>query len=117
MEGEVPLGAAHFGGAVYDDWDLLPGFPPPYLFLGHSFMKRPSCPHLKQPDCPSRHLPPWFLPHPPYPGAQLPPCATLFVDWVVLSLKFNEFLPLYSPLFLGVGALADDGVCPFCFKN
>ena len=34
----APLGAALYGEATDENWALLPRFPPPCLFLGHSFM-------------------------------------------------------------------------------
>ena len=45
------------------------------------------------------------------------PCAMIPYEWVGLALKPCYLLLLpYSPLFVCVGALVDDGACPFCFS-
>ena len=42
------LGAAMFGEAINEDWDLFPLLPLPCLFFGPSVMKYPVRMHLKQ---------------------------------------------------------------------
>ncbi|KAG5599153.1 hypothetical protein H5410_030523 [Solanum commersonii] len=51
----APLGAALSGGATEKDWALLPPLPFSCLFFGHSRMKCPVWPHLKQSVETSRH--------------------------------------------------------------
>ena len=109
----APLGAPLSTGATDEDWVLLLGFPLPCFFLGHSSMKWPSCPHLKQHVCPSRHLLWWNLPHLAHVGEKLPPYNTLSWDFIDLALKCCELWPWYSPLFLGANALAVDGAGPY----
>ena len=46
---------------------------------------------------------------------QHPPCSTPSSEWDGLALMFRELWPSYSLLFLGAGALVDNGAGPFGF--